>query len=175
MAGEPPVTPARQQRTVFGEDAELYDRRRPSYPAALMDDIVGLVETPARAIDVGCGTGKATDLLAARGVTGVAVDPDARMAALAAARLASYRGWRVDVADFERWTPTNGDVPFDLVVSAQAWHWIDPAVRVAKGLSLLRSGGWLALVWNRPGDQSSALRQALDSIYAELVPEVPTY
>ena len=174
MAGEPPFTPERQQRTVFGEDADLYDRRRPSYPAALMDDVVALVETPARAIDIGCGTGKATELLAARGVTGVAVDPDARMAALAAARLARYRGWRVDLADFERWTSIDGDVPFDLVVSAQAWHWIDPAVRVAKGLSLLRPGGWLALIWNRPGAQSTPLRQALDSVYAELVPGVPT-
>lgn len=159
---------------MFGEDAELYDRCRPSYPAALFDAVASLVEAPARAIEVGCGTGKATGLLAARGVTGVAVDPDGRMAALAAARLASYRGWRVDVADFERWVPRDGDVPVDLVVSAQAWHWVEPDVRLAKGLSLLRPGGWLALVWNRPDADPSPLRQELDAVYAELAPGVPT-
>lgn len=172
--GEPGYAPARLQRTVFGEDPELYDRLRPSYPAALIDDVVALVEAPSRAIDVGCGTGKATALLAARGVTGVAVDPDPRMTALAATRLAGYQDWRVDVSDFEHWTPSDGDVPFDLVVSAQAWHWIDPDVRVVKGMSLLRPGGWLALVWNRPAADASPLRQTLDSVYAELAPEVPT-
>ncbi len=33
----------REQRPVFGEDAELYDQARPSYPAALIDDVVAMV------------------------------------------------------------------------------------------------------------------------------------
>lgn len=107
-------------------------------------------------------------------MTGVAVDLDARMAALAAARLARYPGWRVDVADFERWTPTDDVVPFDLVVSAQAWHWIDPAVRVAKGLSLLRPGGWLALVWNRPAADTSPPARASTRSTPSWRPKFPT-
>jgi hypothetical protein len=39
----------RPQRLVFGEDAELYDRVRPSYPDELIDDVVRLVGTPCRA------------------------------------------------------------------------------------------------------------------------------
>jgi trans-aconitate methyltransferase len=56
----------REQRLVFGEDPDLYDLARPSYPAALLDDLVTMVGPSARALDVGCGTGKATVLLAAR-------------------------------------------------------------------------------------------------------------
>jgi hypothetical protein len=47
----------RPQRLVFGEDAELYDRVRPSYPDELIDDVLRLVGTPCRAVDAGCGTG----------------------------------------------------------------------------------------------------------------------
>src|SRR5690349_15426557 len=36
--------------------------------------------------------------------------------------------------------------PFDLIVSASAFHWIDPSVGLVKAARLLRPGGWLALL-----------------------------
>jgi SAM-dependent methyltransferase len=36
--------------------------------------------------------------------------------------------------------------PFDLIVSATAFHWVDPGVGLAKAARLLRPGGWLALL-----------------------------
>ncbi len=89
----------REQRLVFGDEAELYDQVRPSYPGDLIDDIVALVEKPVRAVDAGCGTGKATLMLAERGVGGVGVEPDPGMAAIATTKLRPFRRWRVDVAD----------------------------------------------------------------------------
>jgi hypothetical protein len=58
---------ARPQRLLFGEGADLYDRHRPSYPAALVDDLLARagLEHGGRAIEVGAGTGKATELRAA--------------------------------------------------------------------------------------------------------------
>jgi len=43
-----------------------------------------------------------------------------------------------------------GMVPgaYDLLVSAQAWHWVDPVVAMPKAAALLRPGGTLALFWN---------------------------
>lgn len=163
----------REQRLVFGEDAELYDRARPSYPPALLDDVAGLVGTPARTLDVGCGTGKATVPLARRGLGGVAVEADPSMAAVARRNLAPHPGWRVEVSDFEAWQPGDRLAPFDLVCSAQAWHWIDPEVRYAKAHSLLRPGGWLALWWNRPVEEETPLRAAMEEAYESLAPELP--
>ena len=54
---------AREQRLVFGEVADVYDRARPSYPESLVDEVV-VVRHASMAgdpvLEVGCGTGKAT-------------------------------------------------------------------------------------------------------------------
>jgi SAM-dependent methyltransferase len=111
---------AREQRLVFGEVAELYDSARPSYPAELIDDVVAMVGSHARAVDAGCGTGKATVLLARRGLRGVGVEPDAAMARVACRNLAEFPGWRVDVSNFESWQPDTAASAFDLVVRSRA-------------------------------------------------------
>jgi SAM-dependent methyltransferase len=163
----------RERRLVFGETADLYDKARPTYPAALLDDLVTLVGPHARAVDVGCGTGKATRLLAERGATGVGVEAHPAMAEVARASLADSPGWRVDVSGFEDWVARPHDPPFDLVTSAQAWHWIDPAVRMHKAHGLLRPGGWLALFWNtHPDDQPDAadVQRELADVYDRHAP-----
>jgi SAM-dependent methyltransferase len=165
------MTGEREQRLVFGEDAERYDRARPTYPDELVDQLVAWVGAGARVVDVGCGTGKATRLLAARGMVGVGVEPHPAMAAVARRQLAEWPGWRVDDSGFEDWEPRPGDTPVDLVTCAQAWHWLDPAVRLHKAHALLRPGGWLALWWNANElDDDSPARLAINDIYARLEP-----
>ena len=63
-----------------------------------------MVGGPGRAIDVGCGTAKATVGLAGLGWTGIALDPDPAMAAVAQQRLASFPGWQVEVGEWETWS-----------------------------------------------------------------------
>jgi SAM-dependent methyltransferase len=162
----------REQRLVFGEDAELYDRARPHYPSALIDDVVQLIGPAARVIDAGCGTGKASVMLAARGIHGVDLEPRPEMAAIARRHLEGHRGWRIDIAAFEDWTPAAKDPRFDAVVSAQAWHWFKPDVRFQKAHTLLLPGGWLALWWNGPRPFDSSIRRAIDEAYATHAPEI---
>jgi SAM-dependent methyltransferase len=144
----------------FGQDARRYERARPSYPAPLIDDLV--TDLCGRVLDVGCGTGKAARLLAARGCQVLGVEPDARMAAVAR----SY-GIPVEVATFEAWAPAGRT--FDLVVSGQAWHWVDPAVGPVKAGALLPGGGRLAVFWN-VATHDSQTRATLDQTYARYAP-----
>jgi SAM-dependent methyltransferase len=156
----------RSRRLTFGSDAELYERARPSYPVALIDQLVAWVGPTARIVDVACGTGRATALLAERGMTGVGIEPHPAMAAIARRKLADFAGWRIAVSDFEAWPPRPTDVPVDLVTCAQAWHWIDSDAGLFRAHHLLRPAGWLAMWWNWAESDPSPLREALDEVYA---------
>ncbi|AOR36548.1 methyltransferase [Streptomyces fodineus] len=130
----------------FDEDAELYDAARPGYPEQLYDDLAELagVRSGSRVLEVGCGTGQATVPLAGGGCRITAVEAGPHMAAVARRNLARATAVEVVTAEFESW-PLPKE-PFDAVVSATAFHWIDPAVRMAKAADALRPGGALAVV-----------------------------
>jgi SAM-dependent methyltransferase len=89
----------------------------------------------------------ATVPLAERGYEIVAVELGAELAAIARRRLAEYPDVEVVVAAFEDW-PLPSD-PFDAVVSATAFHWIDPEVRLTKAAQALRPGGSLLIIETR--------------------------
>jgi SAM-dependent methyltransferase len=140
------VDDATRLRVTFDEDAERYDRARPGYPPAVFDDLAALtgIGPGSRVLEIGCGTGQATVALAERGYEIVAVELGAGLAAVARRNLARFPKVEVVTAPFESW-PLPPE-PFDLVISATAFHWIDPAVRVVKSAQALRPGGTLATI-----------------------------
>jgi SAM-dependent methyltransferase len=160
---------AREQRLVFGEVAEQYDRARPSYPDGLVDAVVASagLHDGDRVLEVGCGTGKATVSFAARELRVLALEPDPAMAAIAR-RNCSDLGVIVENTSFEEWHAAPGS--FEVVISAQAWHWIQPEIRLTKAHDLVVPGGALALFWNRSEWPDSPLSRAIDEVYQRVVP-----
>ena len=146
----------------FGSDARAYDRVRPGYPTELIDDLV--VDGPRSALDVGCGTGKAARLLQGRGVEVLGLEIDPRMA-----EVARGNGVPVVVTAFETWD-ADGE-RFDLLVSGQAWHWIDPITGTRKAARLLRLGGLMALFWNF-AQLEPAARRVVNAAYDAVAPEL---
>jgi SAM-dependent methyltransferase len=163
--------PNRPRRLVFGEVAGLYDRARPGYPAALIDDLVTWAQPGARALEIGAGTGKATRLLAARGVSVLAIEPSAEMAACARVATESVGDIEIVESDFERWRPEG--VTFPLAYAAQAWHWVDQESGYAQARAALAPGGHLVAFWNRPAWGDTELRRALSEAYRRTVPQLP--
>jgi SAM-dependent methyltransferase len=161
----------RERRLIFGEVAVLYDRSRPSYPPALVDDLVALAgldgERPV--LEVGSGTGKATVAFASRGIPVLALEPSEEMASIGRRNCAGYPGVRIEVTDFERWRP--GDQRYPLIFAAQSWHWIEPEVRYRRAREALAPGGVLAAFWNRPRWERVELREALRDAYARTAPD----
>ena len=144
----------------FGAIAEEYDRVRPSYPAELIADLAAL--HPRAVLDVGAGTGKASELLVARGLDVLAVEADARMAAIV-----ERKGIAVEVSPFQDWDPRGRT--FDLITAGQSWHWMPEPESARKAFALLRHGGHLAAFWNF-GMLDERTMSALDAVYAAIAP-----
>jgi SAM-dependent methyltransferase len=135
-------------RTTFESVAERYDAARPTYPEALLDDLVEVARVPpgGRILEIGPGTGKASVALAARGYALVGIELGPQLAEVARRNLAPFAQAQIVVGDFEEWEPLDPEERFDAVVAFTAFHWIAPDVRYAKPARLLRAGGALAIV-----------------------------
>ena len=51
---------AQERSRLFDQQAEAYDRFRPTYPDAVIDELLGPVPAGLDVLDVGCGTGIAS-------------------------------------------------------------------------------------------------------------------
>ncbi|HEU4730165.1 MAG TPA: class I SAM-dependent methyltransferase [Kofleriaceae bacterium] len=152
----------RERATLFDRGAERYDRSRPGYPDALIDEVLGPSPRGLAVLDVGAGTGLASRLLAHRRAHVLGVELDPRMA-----EIARRHGIATEVAAFEIWDPAGRT--FDRVTCAQAWDWLDPEVRTEKAASVLRPGGRLCLFWS-VGHHPHALAEALHAAYRRVLP-----
>jgi SAM-dependent methyltransferase len=135
-----------RRRECFDEVSVLYDKARPSYPADLVRDLIEAADIGpgCRILEIGCGAGQLTVPLAQTGASLTAVDLGPNLGGIARSKLASYSNAEVLTADFDTWLlPCE---PFDVVVAATAFHWLDPDTRVEKCARALRPGGILAIV-----------------------------
>ena len=153
---------AYERSKLFDREAERYDRCRPTYPDALIDELLGPEPASLAVLDVGCGSGIASRQIVERGARVLGVDVAPRMA-----EIARSHGIDVEVGAFEEWDAAGRT--FDRVISAQAWHWLDLPLATAKAASLLRPGGRLCLIWNA-GCPPDDLADALEKVYASVVP-----
>ena len=140
---------ASERALVFGDDAEAYDRYRPAYPQETIDTVLSLTDV-VTAVEVGAGTGKATEQTASSARRIVAVEPSAQMAGVLEAK--ALPGVVVEVASLESWRGPEQDV--DLVYAAQSWHWVHHETAYRRVLGWLRPGGVLAMMWNVPRSEA---------------------
>lgn len=155
----------KQRSRAFDQIAQLYDAARPSYPPQLVEDLVVIAQlaTTAQILEVGTGTGKATLPFAQCGYSIQCLEPGSHLAAVAAENLCPYPSVEIQTVTFEDW-PLQA-AAYDLVMSAQAFHWVDPAVGYLKAAQALKPMGRIALIWNLAAETETAIAQQLDQIY----------
>jgi len=131
---------------VFDEVPELYDRVRPSYPNEMITELRALtgLDHHSSVLEVGCGTGQATRLLAVIGCSVRAVERGAAMADVARQRLANFANVHIETSTFEGWEP--GTRRFDVLVAASSWHWVEPSIGWNRARGVLHPGGWMAVL-----------------------------
>ncbi|WP_182525450.1 class I SAM-dependent methyltransferase [Nocardioides dongkuii] len=136
----------------FGAVAEAYHRGRPAYPREAAAWLVG--DQPTTVLELGAGTGKLTRDLVALGHDVHATDPDEAMLEVLRRDLPDVR---VSVAGAEE-IPAP-DASYDVVVSAQAFHWFDLDRALPEIARVLKPGGRLALVWNERDERIPWVRR----------------
>ena len=156
----------------FDAVADGYEAR-PPYPTEIYTLLVercGLGKG-SRVLEIGPATGLATMPMLDLGAEIVAVEPGPALADRLRERGAG-RQLEVVVSSFE--TAALPAEPFDLVAAATSFHWVDPAIGLAKVARHLRGGGWLALWWNVFGDRSrpDPFERAVGRILDELAPDL---
>jgi SAM-dependent methyltransferase len=122
----------------FGTAAGDYDRLR-FLPSA--EAVSWLLRGDERSVlDLAAGTGQVTGQLAARGITVTAVEPDAQMRGVYAAR---FPGHQCLDGTAER-IPVPDD-SLDAVVVGSAWHWFDAPTALAEIARVLHGQGRLGV------------------------------
>jgi SAM-dependent methyltransferase len=154
----------------FNEVAQLYNEVRPGYAPALIEALASHARLSAssRILEIGAGTGQLTVPLAALGCRILALEPGGALARCCRANCEPYPGVEVIEQRFEDYVAEAES--FDLVASAQAFHWIEPAWGFSRAAELLKPGGHLALLWHLDVSEHTAFYAATQPAYDRCFP-----
>lgn len=142
-------------------DATTYDRvadPMARWGAAVLDRLP--LDGDERVLDAGCGSGRVTELLAARLPRGrvIALDASPAMIAAARSRLASF-GDRIEYVVADLGQPLPLGEPVDAILSTATFHWVpDHDALFANLAAVLRPGGWLVAQCGGAGNIASVRR-----------------
>lgn len=159
-------------RTTFNSSAEWYDQIRPGYPETLIDDVINLSAIPENGeiLEIGCGTGKATEMFAARGYSMLCLDIGIDLAKIADQKFSDRTDIQVAVSSFEEWE--SGGRLFDLVIAATSFHWIDPEIAYTKSAAVLKPNGSLAVFWNTHIGREEGFFIRVQDVYRTYAPSM---
>ncbi len=151
----------------FSDRAKLYSQARPDYPGSALDFIEAQLHGGGgEVLDIGAGTGISSRALAAKGFRVTALEPNEEMLQEAREHPA-YREKIEFVKARAEQTGLSSDT-FDGILCAQAFHWFDPDLALIEFCRLLKSAGWLFLMWNERDEKDEFTKR-----YGDLLRTLP--
>lgn len=156
-------------RRVFDTIPEQFDRYRPHYHPDAFRDMLAYagISTSASVLELGPGTGQATDPVLDTGCDYHAIELGEHLAAVMQRKYGSRENFHLVCDDFI--THDFGTQRFDLIYSAATIQWIPEEIAFTKTYSLLKPGGVLAML-KLHGDYrtpNEALYQRIQQKYAQ--------
>lgn len=138
-------------RKVFDGIPEQFDQWRSCYCGAAFRDIIAyaLLDASKSALELGPGTGQATEPILMTGCDYLAIELGEHLAEYTRERFKRYDNFHIVNADYE--TYDFGDRCFNLVFSAATIQWIPEEIAFGKTYALLKSGGTLAMMATQTG------------------------
>ena len=148
----------------FSNRSDNYAKFRPGYPARVIEILkhdCGLNET-CIVTDVGSGTGILSEMFLQNGNSVFGIGPNAAMRQVAERLLCRYEKFRSINAAAEATTLETESV--DFVTAAQAFHWFDRARAKREFARILKSAGWVVLIWNERRLDSTVFLRAYEDL-----------
>ena len=163
-------------RKVFDTIPDQFDQYRPRYCAALFTDLIAYAGIcPKKSVlEIGPGTGQATDPILNTGCDYLAIELGEHLAAKMVDKYDSRPNFRIVNDDFI--THDFGNQKFDLIYSAATIQWIPKEIAFTKTFELLKPGGTLAMMLTKEDYKtpSPALYDRIQAVYAAYYkPETP--
>lgn len=155
-------------KSKYDSVAEEYERIRPEFPPELIEVLITHtgVDNSSQLLEIGAGTGKATMPLAQKGYKVDCIEIEPKMADILINKCSLYPNISVTVDNFETWGNVK-DSSYDLIYSAQAFHWIDEKIKYGKCYNLLKINGHLALFWYFSVIEFTEVFNKLNSIFSK--------
>jgi SAM-dependent methyltransferase len=163
-------------RKVFDTIPEEFDKWRPRYCDEAFADIIkySQLDSQSSALEIGPGTGQATEPILKTGCNYLAIELGAHLAEYTKNKFKKYDNFHIENGDFE--TYDFGRQKFDLVYSAAAIQWIPEKIGFSRAYDILKSGGTFAMMLIK-GDYKTpneVLYNAIQEIYDQYFrPETP--
>ena len=132
----------------FTNRVQNYVKSRPRYPAAIIPLLTtecGLTSESLIA-DLGSGTGFLSELFLKNGNHVLGVEPNLEMRAAGEQILANYPKFKSVDGAAESTGLASASV--DFITAGQAFHWFDRKAARKEFERILKSNGWVVIVWN---------------------------
>lgn len=155
----------------FSSRVTNYVKYRPSYPAAIIDLLAaecGLIPDSIVA-DVGSGTGLLAELFLQAGNRVWGIEPNREMREAGEQLLHGYDRFVSIAATAEATTLPARSV--DFITAGQSFHWFNRERVGAEFARVLRSQGWLVLIWNERRVDSTPFLRAYEQLLQTYSPE----
>jgi SAM-dependent methyltransferase len=156
----------------FGSVVDAYECGRADYVPAVVGALAAELQVPpgARILDLAAGTGKLTRALLEAGFDVAAVEPQASLREVVAAKVGAER-----VLEGVAEAIPLGDGEVHAVTVADAFHWFDQAAAVAEIRRVLRPEGGLAVLSTVPDWSGASWAHELGVLIMDSRPEHPHF
>lgn len=134
-------------KNTFSKVIKDYDTARPGYPKELYDKVISFsgIGKDATILEVGAGTGQATDLFLEGNFRFDLLEVSEEQVAFLKQKYGNNPKVKVVKDYFEQYET---EKKYDLIYSATAFHWVDSWIGYPKAWEMLNTGGTLAVFWH---------------------------
>ena len=148
----------------FSSRVEHYAKYRPGYPVEILELLLKKCGLTPKSIvaDIGSGTGKLSELFLQNGNTVFAVEPNSGMRAAAEKLLRNNEAF-ISV-DGTAESTTLRDATVDIIAAGQAFHWFDRPKAKIEFNRILKSSGWVVIIWNERRLEATPFLRAYEEL-----------